>query len=138
MAQCGFLSGRHHTVSPVACLVHPSAEGLSKSAQAPSTAESGYWGVMCHDPAAPAFSFVLCRPVVTEVPTFGLMWDSLGDGPYEAPGVVWSTESTQRLLAIFRTITEDKFPIHGEELANAPVTVASASPHNMGPNGPLD
>lgn len=71
--------------------------------------------------------------VVSEVLTLGLMWDALGDEPHETPGVVWSTESTQCLLAIFRTITEDKFPIHEKGLQTAPVTVASASPHNMGP-----
>lgn len=71
------------------------------------------------------------------------MRDALGDEPYEVPGEVWSMESTQCLLVIFRTITEDKFPIHKKSLQTSsppppPVTVASASPHNMGPNGSLN
>lgn len=75
--------------------------------------------------------------VVTEVPTLGLTWDTLGEEPYEAPGVAWSTESTQCLLAIFRNITEDKFPIHEKSLHTPPLHCALVPPHNMGPNRSL-
>lgn len=68
--------------------------------------------------------------VVTEVPTLGLSWDTLGEEPYEAPGVAWSYRKHSVPVAIFRNITEDKFPIHEKSLHTpTPPCLGSSSQH---------